>query len=355
MSTQGQGDCGVYFSTLGPASYDLGSPEYEDNIISDCFGKERLEEYRGQRKLDVCLVYGVEPSVLQQAPGGRDNAKMVSKAAFTDLALPHADGNYYLRPDRILAAFLLDPANPPVGVQAVADGLDTEKQHDELVKDVLAAAEKELTKNELLAQSVYTAATATTKVEWACNFTANKFKTTFEAVVESSVSASQVLVFFYSSLTEVDQVLRSGFPAIARRGGVVFTLHSPHDLLEADTAAFPCREAFVACALPVRFLRSYTDAPGTPPVPRAPEPFRDDEDSVEAEMELVSSASKFVSTALGGVEGSSSLRLVSRQALEAMRGSFFGEVARGPGSPGACCCRRSASSERTSWTRSRHR
>ena len=53
MSTQGQGDGGVYFSTLGPASYDLGSPEYEENIIIDCFGAERLEEYHGKHKLDV--------------------------------------------------------------------------------------------------------------------------------------------------------------------------------------------------------------------------------------------------------------------------------------------------------------
>lgn len=36
MSTQGQGDGGVYFSTLGPASYDLGSEKYEENIIVDC-------------------------------------------------------------------------------------------------------------------------------------------------------------------------------------------------------------------------------------------------------------------------------------------------------------------------------
>jgi len=39
MSTQGQGDRGVYFSTLGPASYGLGTPDYEKNIIIDCFGK----------------------------------------------------------------------------------------------------------------------------------------------------------------------------------------------------------------------------------------------------------------------------------------------------------------------------
>jgi hypothetical protein len=35
MSTQGQGDGGVYVSVRGPASYWLGTSEYEENIISD--------------------------------------------------------------------------------------------------------------------------------------------------------------------------------------------------------------------------------------------------------------------------------------------------------------------------------
>ena len=33
MSIQGQGDGGVYFSTLGPASYKLGDPLYENNVL----------------------------------------------------------------------------------------------------------------------------------------------------------------------------------------------------------------------------------------------------------------------------------------------------------------------------------
>ncbi len=32
MSTQGQGDGGVYFSVLGPASYKIGTRNYEENI-----------------------------------------------------------------------------------------------------------------------------------------------------------------------------------------------------------------------------------------------------------------------------------------------------------------------------------
>jgi hypothetical protein len=43
-------------SRLSPASYDLGSEKYEENAIIDCFGRERLEEYRGKGKLDVWWV-----------------------------------------------------------------------------------------------------------------------------------------------------------------------------------------------------------------------------------------------------------------------------------------------------------
>jgi hypothetical protein len=147
MSTQGQGDGGVYFSTLSPASYELGSEAYEDNIITDCFGKERMDEYRGKHKLDLLLVYGIEPSVLQQAPGGRNNAKMVSKKTFEDLTLPHADGSYYLRPDRIFAAIIVDPSR----FQTVADhrgqtieellrirgGMKRERRRDVAMREVI--------------------------------------------------------------------------------------------------------------------------------------------------------------------------------------------------------------------------
>ena len=94
MSTQGQGDGGVYFSMQGPAAYGLGSPRYEANIIVNCFGESRLEEYHGKGKLELVFIYDADPAVLSSAPGGRDNARMVSKATFMALALPDADGNY---------------------------------------------------------------------------------------------------------------------------------------------------------------------------------------------------------------------------------------------------------------------
>jgi len=107
MSTQGQGDGGVYFSTFGPASYGLGTSNYELNIIKDCFGVERVNEYLGKGKLDALIVYGCEADILLQAPGGRDNAKMIPKPFFTSLSLPQDDGNYFLRPDKILAVFII--------------------------------------------------------------------------------------------------------------------------------------------------------------------------------------------------------------------------------------------------------
>jgi hypothetical protein len=113
MSRQGQGDGGVYFSTLGPCSYGLGRSEeateaYEDSIIKDCFGIERLHEYKGQGKLDVVIIYAISPLALQPAAGGRDNAKVVTKGLFQDLSLPHSDGNFFLHPSAVLGAFLLE-------------------------------------------------------------------------------------------------------------------------------------------------------------------------------------------------------------------------------------------------------
>eukprot|EP00615_Pteridomonas_danica_P006247 CAMPEP_0114341470 /NCGR_PEP_ID=MMETSP0101-20121206/9069_1 /TAXON_ID=38822 ORGANISM="Pteridomonas danica, Strain PT" /NCGR_SAMPLE_ID=MMETSP0101 /ASSEMBLY_ACC=CAM_ASM_000211 /LENGTH=693 /DNA_ID=CAMNT_0001475085 /DNA_START=3333 /DNA_END=5414 /DNA_ORIENTATION=+ len=108
MSTQGQGDGGVYFSTRGPISYGLGKRRYEDHIIKDCFGVARLDEYRGQGKLDAVIVYGCEERILLQAPGGRDNAKMVPRSTFNDIMLPQFDGTYFMRPDRILGIFVMN-------------------------------------------------------------------------------------------------------------------------------------------------------------------------------------------------------------------------------------------------------
>ena len=84
-------------------------------------------------KLDVCLVYGVEPLIIDQAPGNRDNAKVVSKPTF-ESCLSEADGSFILRPDRILGAFLLDLSREISGYQDAKSPLLNEKQNDALVK-----------------------------------------------------------------------------------------------------------------------------------------------------------------------------------------------------------------------------
>ena len=148
MSTQGQGDGGVYFSTLGPSSYELGSEKYEENIIIDCFGKERLEEYRGKHKLDLMFVYGVNPRIVEQAPGGRANAKMVSKSMFECFAQPTDDGNFFLRPDMIKAAILLDGTSGlPGGRDEALEGLEREKENDGAVQHTLRLSEEAMRDN----------------------------------------------------------------------------------------------------------------------------------------------------------------------------------------------------------------
>jgi hypothetical protein len=150
MSTQGQGDGGVYFSTLGPSSYELGSPEYEENIIIDCFGKERLEEYLGKHKLDVVFVYGVNPKCIEQAPGGRKNAKMISKALFeTFSTMKH--GSYYARPDFIKGNFVIDGTTEyPQGRKKALQALLLERKLDREVQKQLENYEKIMEKNAAL-------------------------------------------------------------------------------------------------------------------------------------------------------------------------------------------------------------
>jgi len=87
-------------------------------VIMDCFGAGRLDEYRGKGKLDLVIVYAAEPGSLTQAPGGRDNARVVSKATFAALSLADEAGNYFLRPDRIMGMFIVDPSHPPSGYEA---------------------------------------------------------------------------------------------------------------------------------------------------------------------------------------------------------------------------------------------
>jgi hypothetical protein len=150
MSTQGQGDGGVYFSTKGPASYGLGTPEYETNIIIDCFGESRLDEYRGKHKLDMLIVYGAHPQTLSPAPGGRNNAVMVRKSDFELLSRPTPEGNYFLRPDRILAVFQFDSSRRLKGLnEEVKLQFEKEEEEDAATRDWLRSLNGIIHENEV--------------------------------------------------------------------------------------------------------------------------------------------------------------------------------------------------------------
>jgi hypothetical protein len=60
------------------------------------------------------------------------NAKVFTKSAFQKFSLPHYDGNYFLRPDRILAAFVVDHNNLPKMSNSILRLLDNEIQYDQI-------------------------------------------------------------------------------------------------------------------------------------------------------------------------------------------------------------------------------
>lgn len=154
MSTQGQGDGGVYFSVRGPTSYGLGTDKYEENIIVDCFGESRLHEYRGKHKLDVVFVYGASKEALTQAPGGRDNAFMASKALFEKFSLPAPDGSFLLRPDRIVGIFVLNPSVLLPGYGAAFQFLTLERDRDLATKAAIVEALSTMGANDLAIASL---------------------------------------------------------------------------------------------------------------------------------------------------------------------------------------------------------
>jgi hypothetical protein len=66
---------------------------------------------------------------LYQTPGGRDNARQVTTTSFSTFSLPHPDGNYFLRPDRILGAFRVDHSKTMVQDAKLSE-LNHEKNED---------------------------------------------------------------------------------------------------------------------------------------------------------------------------------------------------------------------------------
>jgi hypothetical protein len=69
---------------------------------------------------------------------------MVTKAMFQAFALPGPDGNYFLRPDRLLGAFFLPASQQPVGYFEAKDAMAAEKAADTATKERLGSVQREM-------------------------------------------------------------------------------------------------------------------------------------------------------------------------------------------------------------------
>ena len=216
MSTQGQGDGGVYFITMGPLSFQLGTEEFERLIIENCFGKERMDEYLGKNMLSHVIVASIDPTVLSQVPGGRENAFAVSRHTFETLAMPSEDdGAFYLPLERIKACFHIHTDCTPCE--------DAEAPKKDVEADKATQA--------LLVQMTHKPKPLWTKIEWAAEFNKNKFNTTIRAI-KDGVGPADELVYYFTSHAMAIKILDGevdGLPALKRHGGVRFSVFGPHE------------------------------------------------------------------------------------------------------------------------------
>jgi hypothetical protein len=78
--------------------------------------------------------------------GGRDNARMLKKGLFHALSMPAKDGNYFLRPDRIVGAFFLPSSEPPVGRFEAKAALASEREEDAAAKERIDSVQRDMTR-----------------------------------------------------------------------------------------------------------------------------------------------------------------------------------------------------------------
>jgi hypothetical protein len=90
------------------------------------------------------MVYAAHPHTLQRAPGNRDNAQMVHRSVFESLSTSDADGCFYLRPDRIVGAFLVDPSRPFHDITEMKGLIADEEKHDAAAREELLEFEQSI-------------------------------------------------------------------------------------------------------------------------------------------------------------------------------------------------------------------
>ena len=99
-------------------------------------------------------MYACCPKALHQAPGGRDNTKMVPRHALDDLSLASgADEGFYLRQDRIVACLEIPCATPPSLDLESLRGLEQERRGDDANAAALRRSEESRAKRERAVQA----------------------------------------------------------------------------------------------------------------------------------------------------------------------------------------------------------
>jgi len=286
MSTNGQGDGGVSFLTYGPASFDIGSPHYEENVVLDCFGRDRVEEFRGQHRVDICVVYGIDPMMADKALNNLHHSTMiVPQEYFQDFSLNHPDGTYFLRMDRVLACFDFDARTSITGLDAAKKQINLERIKDTEVTEIMQFHDMNKKQNEKLIGELLHQVAPHVHIVWAVTFGGTKINTLLDELDKVHKSETHSIYYHYGTLAQIEQYVRCGIPVLkqtltkegpvstsnfqplnhsaenndekehgSQSKGILFTLHRPDYLSDEEIQLFGNCEAFVTCLLPNKLL-----------------------------------------------------------------------------------------------------
>jgi len=107
------------------------------------------------------------------------------------------------------------------------------------------------------------------KIEWAAEFSSNKFRTTLDYVLERNVPSSHYLCYYYTSLAQAQESVKLNMiPATLEEDGIMVSLKGPMDIKEGDPS-LKCMgeraqsyEAVLCLSLPKQALFRITNRPG---------------------------------------------------------------------------------------------
>lgn len=100
-----------------------------------------------------------------------------------------------------------------------------------------------------------------TAVEYAVGWSAEKYRTTLNAVEKNHVPASECLAYWYCSTAQAKLAVEIGIPACSVHGGIVFSVHRPYQLRESERAHFVNFSSVIVVGLPRALLRTLPSNP----------------------------------------------------------------------------------------------